>query len=72
MPYGSVVLTLTNGRGLSNKDLFGRNDAYAKVQLTAGTPSPPPPTPSPFSTTARAHVNVTLCCFIQLWIAEAT
>ena len=36
MPYGSIVFTLTNGRNLRDKDLFGRNDAYATVQLAAG------------------------------------
>ncbi len=42
MPYGSIIFTLISGRGLSNKDLFGRNDAYAKVQLAAGAPQPLP------------------------------
>lgn len=36
MPYGSINFTLVNGRNLREKDLFGRNDAYANVQLAAG------------------------------------
>jgi hypothetical protein len=37
MPYGCINVTLVNGRGLRDKDLFGRNDAYANFQLAAGT-----------------------------------
>jgi len=34
MPYGTILVTLANGRGLPDKDLFGRNDAYGAQPLT--------------------------------------
>jgi Ca2+-dependent lipid-binding protein len=37
MPYGTLVLTVVDGRNLKDQDLFGKMDPYVNFQLAAGT-----------------------------------
>ena len=37
MPYGTLALTISDGRNLKDQDLFGKMDPYVNFQLAAGT-----------------------------------
>jgi Ca2+-dependent lipid-binding protein len=36
MPYGTLALTIADGRNLKDQDLFGKMDPYVNFQLAAG------------------------------------